>query len=247
MTLSYPAVSTDNSAGAADRARPRKRRAQRNPARRLGIRRSRRTIRLLPAGTLFAPYKIYELWYEATGSRVIGVGFAAVRDLVSFLRYERADRDGTANPLIAATTRPRVRHHACARFRRVAERPVSAAFSRTRHERRRQWPARLRRRADPCRRRRQDLRQSQLRDAGPHRDAARGPALSGELVPVRQRRRRPTRFPASRRAAARPADRSADDRGQHLDRVLAEGRLAGSHRPGRRAATRHCRPAAGST
>jgi hypothetical protein len=61
-----------------------------------------RTIRLLPQGTLFAPYRIYELWYEATGSRVIGIGFAAVRDLVSFLRYERANRDGTTNPLIAA-------------------------------------------------------------------------------------------------------------------------------------------------
>ena len=46
----------------------------------------------------------------------------------------------------------------------------------------------------------ESLRQSQLRDARPHRDAARGPALPGELVPVRQRRRRPTRFPA---AAAR--------------------------------------------
>jgi hypothetical protein len=32
---------------------------------------------------------------------VSGVGFAAVRDLVSFLRRERADRDGTPNPLIA--------------------------------------------------------------------------------------------------------------------------------------------------
>jgi hypothetical protein len=60
-----------------------------------------RTIRLLPAGSLFAAYKIYEVWYEATGSKVIGVGFAATRDLVSFLRYERADRDGTPNPMIA--------------------------------------------------------------------------------------------------------------------------------------------------
>ena len=58
----------------------------------------------VPEGTLFAPYKIYEIWYEATGSRVIGVGFAAVRDLVSFLRHERADRDGTANPLIAGAS-----------------------------------------------------------------------------------------------------------------------------------------------
>jgi hypothetical protein len=60
-----------------------------------------RSIRLLPFGTNFAPVKIYEIWYEATGSTVMGVGFAATRDLVSFLRYERADRHGTSNPMIA--------------------------------------------------------------------------------------------------------------------------------------------------
>ncbi len=61
-----------------------------------------RSIRLLPAGSSFAPYKIYEIWYEATGSSVTGIGFAATRDLVSFLRYERADRLGTPNPMIEA-------------------------------------------------------------------------------------------------------------------------------------------------
>jgi Alpha/beta hydrolase domain len=60
-----------------------------------------RSIRLLPPRSLFAPFKIYELWYEATGSKVLGIGFASVRDLVSFLRYERSDRNGTQNPLIA--------------------------------------------------------------------------------------------------------------------------------------------------
>jgi hypothetical protein len=52
------------------------------------------SIRLLPHGTLFAPFKIYELWYEASGSRVLGIGFAAVRDLVSSLRWEGADLVG---------------------------------------------------------------------------------------------------------------------------------------------------------
>jgi hypothetical protein len=61
-----------------------------------------RSIRLLPAGARFASYKIYEIWYEAIGSKVAGIGFAAVRDLVSFLRYDHADRDGTPNPLITA-------------------------------------------------------------------------------------------------------------------------------------------------
>ncbi|HWB47586.1 MAG TPA: alpha/beta hydrolase domain-containing protein [Stellaceae bacterium] len=47
-----------------------------------------RTIRLLPPGRNFAPIKIYELWYEATGSKVLGIGYASVRDLISFLRCE---------------------------------------------------------------------------------------------------------------------------------------------------------------
>ncbi len=59
-----------------------------------------RSIRLLPLGANFAPVKIYEIWYEATGSTVMGVGFAATRDLVAFLRYERADHHGTPNPMI---------------------------------------------------------------------------------------------------------------------------------------------------
>ena len=59
----------------------------------------RQTIRLLPVATNFAPYKIYDLWYEATGSSVPGAGFAATRDLVSFLRYEEADPKGTRNPM----------------------------------------------------------------------------------------------------------------------------------------------------
>jgi len=61
----------------------------------------RQSIRLLPLGTHFEPYKIYDLWYEATGSTVLGTGFAATRDLVSFLRYEHADRNETPNPMIA--------------------------------------------------------------------------------------------------------------------------------------------------
>ena len=59
------------------------------------------SIRLSPRGSLFAPFKIYELWYEATGSKVLGIGFASVRDLVSFLRYERTDHNGTPSPMIA--------------------------------------------------------------------------------------------------------------------------------------------------
>ncbi|MEO8715619.1 MAG: alpha/beta hydrolase domain-containing protein, partial [Acetobacteraceae bacterium] len=47
-----------------------------------------RSIRLLPAGTDFKPRQIYDLWYDATNPTVDGIGFAATRDLVSFLRYD---------------------------------------------------------------------------------------------------------------------------------------------------------------
>jgi hypothetical protein len=42
---------------------------------------------------------IYELVYEAKDPLVLGLGHLAVREFVSFLRYERADAAGLANPL----------------------------------------------------------------------------------------------------------------------------------------------------
>lgn len=42
---------------------------------------------------------IYNFVYRASNAKVFGVGFAAVRDLVAFLRYENTDRAGNANPL----------------------------------------------------------------------------------------------------------------------------------------------------
>ena len=59
------------------------------------------SVRLLPKGTKFTTAAIYELFYEATQSKVVGIGFAATRDVVSFLRHEKADDKGTANPLNA--------------------------------------------------------------------------------------------------------------------------------------------------
>ena len=47
---------------------------------------TRDAVRLLPEGTAFAPRRIYELRYRATDPTVDGIGFAAVRDVVAFLR-----------------------------------------------------------------------------------------------------------------------------------------------------------------
>ncbi len=52
-----------------------------------------RTVQLLPEGTLPEPGSIYELHYQATKPGVLGIGFAATRDLVSHLRHAAAGRD----------------------------------------------------------------------------------------------------------------------------------------------------------
>lgn len=60
------------------------------------------TIRLTPAGTAFQIGAIYQLIYKAADPVVSGIGFAATRDLVAFLRRDAVDEAGTANPLAPA-------------------------------------------------------------------------------------------------------------------------------------------------
>jgi len=49
----------------------------------------------------FKPNHIYEFIYAAKNPLVLGLGLAAVRDTVSFLRYEKKDKAGNPNPLAA--------------------------------------------------------------------------------------------------------------------------------------------------
>ena len=51
----------------------------------------------IPAG--FETGWIYELVYEAKDPLVLGLGHVAVRDFISFLKYEGEDAAGQANPL----------------------------------------------------------------------------------------------------------------------------------------------------
>jgi hypothetical protein len=57
------------------------------------------------AGGNFVANDIYEFSYTAKNPTVAGLGFAAVRDLVSWLRYEAQDDNGTPNPLVNYITR----------------------------------------------------------------------------------------------------------------------------------------------
>lgn len=56
----------------------------------------------------FQPGYIYELVYEAKNPLILGLGFAAIRDFASFIRYEMKDTAGFSNPLIieGATVNP---------------------------------------------------------------------------------------------------------------------------------------------
>jgi len=59
-------------------------------------------ISLLPAGTRFVANDIYEFSYTAKDPTVNGLGFAAIRDWIAWLRYETADQLSTPltpNPL----------------------------------------------------------------------------------------------------------------------------------------------------
>jgi Alpha/beta hydrolase domain len=47
----------------------------------------------------FKPGWIYELVYDTQGSRVMGLGFLGLRDVMSFLRFGSKDSAGTPNPL----------------------------------------------------------------------------------------------------------------------------------------------------
>jgi hypothetical protein len=58
-----------------------------------------RTVQLLPEGTAPELGSIYELHYEATKPGVLGIGFAATRDLVSHLRHAAAGRHLLGRPM----------------------------------------------------------------------------------------------------------------------------------------------------
>jgi len=57
----------------------------------------------------FKPGHIYEFIYSAKHPLVLGLGFAAVRDFVSFLRHEAKDRQGRPNPLGVKRQSARIR------------------------------------------------------------------------------------------------------------------------------------------
>ena len=67
------------------------------------------TIALLPRGTAFREGALYRLVYPARDPPVTGIGLAATRDFIAFLRYRPHDAAGTDPPL-AGTIRVAIAH-----------------------------------------------------------------------------------------------------------------------------------------
>jgi hypothetical protein len=106
--LSYPTATLDQQqARLAVRAREAEPRTEIPPERWAYA--DARSIQLLPEGTAFQPGLIYDFWYPARDPKVLGVGFAATRDLVSFLRYATHDTVGNPNPVALSQTEAGIR------------------------------------------------------------------------------------------------------------------------------------------
>jgi hypothetical protein len=82
--LSYPAASSDPSKVRVT-VRERESEAHRDVAWAFV---DNRTIKLMPEGTKPTPGSIYDVFYEATAPKVQGIGFAATRDFISYLRHD---------------------------------------------------------------------------------------------------------------------------------------------------------------
>jgi alpha/beta hydrolase family protein len=95
--LSYPAATLDQA-----RATLTYRQNEADPRRPLSVAHwsyaDNRTVKITPPADADAG-TIYEFIYQATNPVVAGLGFASIRDVVSFLRYTASDDAGRSNPL----------------------------------------------------------------------------------------------------------------------------------------------------
>jgi hypothetical protein len=104
-TLNYPAATLDQSKGTLTHRVHLDDAPQVVPATGWAYNTAGTAISLLPAGTSFVANDIYEFTYTAKDPTVNAVGFAAIRDFNSFMRYGTADDVGTPNPMAGDITR----------------------------------------------------------------------------------------------------------------------------------------------
>ena len=179
---------------------------------------------------------IYEFIYRARDPIVMGIGFAAIRDIVSFLRHERQ------------TIRWRRRHPPRAGLRHLAERPRAARSGVSRLQPGPCGTPGVRRHPAGGRRVAPHLHQLAVRAGRPLFAPARGPFLRRRPVPVQlSDAERSDQRPHRRHPATRPRRRrvSEGDAPGYRKRRLAGARLAGGDRHDA-APTSPCRTRCGS-
>ena len=172
----------------------------------------------------FKPGWIYELIYDTEGSRVMGLGFLGLRDLVSFLRHGKADANGVLNPLAgfvdkaygygASLAGRVVREYVYEGWNRDAEETQSfdAVLTHT-------GVGRL---FSTCASLRSDATRASMKSIPGPRSAT--PSTS---LPCR------IRFPESGQRAQAPGYRSIDHTQPYRRRILGAARLDDSYRPAR--------------
>ena len=101
----YPAIDTDNTSATLTMRANRDQPAQEIPSHKWSFATLNSKKQVLPSTKSlyikdgFRPGWLYELVYTARDPRVTGLGFAAVRDCVSFFRFADSDINGGVNPL----------------------------------------------------------------------------------------------------------------------------------------------------
>ena len=186
-------------------------------------------MHLVPVGRRFAPLAIYELWYDATAPKVVGMGFAATRDFVSFLRYERVDTKGTVNPAMASDGDSGRPHHAImfgiSQSGRFVRSFIELGMNKD-ESGRRVFDGAFAHTAGAGKVFANEAFAEPARTATQHEDRLYPENWFPFATATDDRSRERT----DRRAVPRRRQRSRADLDQHLDRILAEGRLAHPHR-----------------
>ena len=145
----------------------------------------------------FVANDIYEFKYIARDPEIAGLGFAAVRDLNSWIKYGTAAERQPAAQL----------RHADLYGNLVATRTVAERLSLSRVQRRRKRQKGPRWHHELDLRRQWHQHELPVLAVRPHGAQPAGSPLPGEPVPVRQRDRRPIRIPGRPTAVMRSARR----------------------------------------
>ena len=180
LRLTHEAATLDPAASRLTVRRNEKDARREIPAARLGVGRARARSACCPPARSPSPARSTNFTIPRRIPGCYGVGLAATRDLLSFLRYEKQDSRGNANP--ARGPMATVLGFGSSQSGRFLRDFVRDGFNQDESS-----AQGVRRRARPHRGRGRRLPERGVRAAGAHQHPARGPHVSGERVSVLHR------------------------------------------------------------